>query len=484
MKIRTKSFKFKLWLYFVFFTAMIFSVLWLLQTVFLQSFYNAMVISNTKKAAQQIVSDSSQENITEIIDKLSHDNSMLVYITNEKGEILYSSDEFKEIHNRIRGGSGDKKDAKSDLKGRHSVYRELPELYDEFLEKLRSSENGVVDYETGSLYVYGTYIDYYGSEERAILYVSATIDAVSSSVTIISMQLVWVTILSLIVGFVLSWFIARKFASPVDSLSEKAKKLGEKDYTPEFRKGFCAELDELSDTLDKTNEKLNRSRSFQMELLANVSHDLRTPLTMIKGYAEMIRDISREDEQQCAEDVSVIIKETDRLTALVNEILEYSEMQTDTVKEEFTPVDLSRLLKRVSDSFESLYRSEQYVFERKIPENIMVKGNSSRLERAVFNLLDNAVRHTGDSKKVRITLTVEHHKAVIAITDFGSGIPAAELSHIWDRYYTSRQRKGGGVSGLGLAIVRQITERHGGCCSVQTETGKGSTFLIELPLSD
>ena len=476
-------------MYFVLFTAMIFIVLWLLQTVFLQSFYDAMVISNTKKAAAQIASQSGSSDIQEKIDELTRDNSLLVFITSEDGTILYSSDAFNGMHGKDMKPFKNERDEKEDfdeqfteLKQKHKGgYRILPETYGEFLDILKSAGGGTAEYKTGSLYICGSYINYYGSDEKAVLYVSASIDAVGSSVNIISMQLVWVTILSVIVGFILSWFIARRFAAPVDRLSEKARLLGENEYTEDFTKGFCSELDELSDTLDKTNIKLYQSRDFQMELLANVSHDLRTPITMIKGYAEMIRDISWEDKEQSSQDLAIVIKEADRLTALVNEIMEYSELKTNDIKEELVPVNISRIAEKTADSFRQLYKHEGIIVETDIAENIIVNGNSSRLERAFYNLMDNAFRHTDESKKIILKLSVSGGNARAEVTDFGNGIPETELELIWDRYYTSRKRKGKGVSGLGLAIVKQITEMHGGKCSVISQAGKGSTFIIELP---
>ena len=118
--------------------------------------------------------------------------------------------------------------------------------------------------------------------------------------------------LSVVIGFILAWFLSRSFSRPIAQLTDKAHRLSENGSDLPFREGLCKELDELNDTLDRTAEKLMQSREFQNEFLANVSHDLRTLLTMIKGYAEMIRDISREDEQQCAADVAVIVEEADR----------------------------------------------------------------------------------------------------------------------------------------------------------------------------
>ena len=478
MKLDRRSFKFRLWTYFILFTALIFTVLWLLQTVFLQSFYNAMVISNTKKAVSEIVSSSQSDDISTIIDKLSRDNSLLVFITDTDGKLLYSSDEFKMVHNRFRGNKEKKNRSGNDF----DDYRYLPDDYSEFLEQLEQSENGTAEFSDDSLYIYGTYFEYGSSGKNAVLYVSTVLEAVGSSVTIISMQLIWVTALSLLSGFILSWFIARKFALPVDRLSEKAKHLGEDDYSSDFKKGFCSELDELNETLDKTNEKLIRARDFQMELLADVSHDLRTPVTMIKGYAEMIQDISWEDEKSCREDLSVIIREADRLTALVNEIMEYSELKSDSSRSELEKLDLSALTDRVSDSFGLLHKPDQLIIKKDIASGISVPGNAGQLERVLYNLMDNASRHTGEDKTIEVSLHRTDGNAVLSVKDSGSGIDPSQLEHIWDRYYTSRMRKGKGASGLGLAIVRQITILHNGHCYAQSEPGKGSTFIVELPL--
>ena len=530
------TFKKKLWIYFTLFTALIFTMLWLLQTVFLQGFYNSMLIRNTKKVAGEIAENSTDEQINDIIDRLARDNSVLVFVTDKNGNLLYGSDEYKEIQNNLDGGkpgkTGGKKadvngfpeddkeftknreidedknldkikasdmssedaakealsESREDSKKNFQDFKkrgnrtELPMNFDDIYEELASDSPGVAELDLDGLYAYGTYIDYL-DEEGAVLYVSTTKDAVGSSVRIIRIQLIWVTIISLLVGFVLSWLLAKKFSSPVDTLSEKAKHLGTKEYEDGFGKGFCLELDDLSKNLDDTNVKLNRSREFQMELLSNVSHDLRTPLTMIKGYAEMIRDISWENDEDRNSDVQVIIKEADRLTALVNEILEYSELQSMTGEEssEFEDIDLSTLVRSTAERFEMLLRPENVTVEKDIADGIQIRGDGSRLERALYNLMDNAVRHTGSGKKIRVSLSEMDSKAYIRVTDFGNGISEEESKVIWDRYYTSRQRKGKGVSGLGLAIVKQIVTMHSGSCSVESTEGEGCTFVMVFP---
>lgn len=464
----------------MFFTAVIFAVLWLLQTVFLQSFYNGMIIKNTIAAADKIASKSDTSGITEYIDDLSRENSILVFVIDTDGNILYSSDEYKK---GPKDRSGEFNAVKAEFRGERGRYRELPENYDEFLSRLADSDDDEAELRSGDLYVYGRYISFCGSDEKSVLYIGTTLNAVGSTARIIRIQLLWVTALSVMIGFVLAWFMSRSFSRPVAQLNEKAHKLGEKSDEVPFRDGFCAELDELNDTLDTTAEKLRRSQEFQHDLLANVSHDLRTPLTMIKGYAEMIRDISREDEKQCAEDVAVIVEEADRLTALVNEILEYSELQMTDAEPVMSDVDLSETVNSVADSFGNLHTKDGYVFERSIAENIHISGNASRLQRAVYNLIDNAVRHAGEDKWIGISLKAENGKAVIEISDHGEGIAPEELERIWDRYYTKRQRQGKGVSGLGLAIVKQTVTLHKGKCEASSVIGSRTVFRIIIDIT-
>ena len=426
------------------FTAIIFIVLWLLQTVFLQGFYNSMLIDNTRRAAQQVKAAASSDDPVAAIDALTRENSLLVYITDTEGNVQLISDEYKSTHGRKHAASADEG---------------VPPQGENQGEK-----------------------DYTNSDDRSVLYVSVTLNAVGSTVTIISIQLAIVTAFSLAAGFVLAWFLARRFAKPVSQLSRKADHLGEDGYSADFDKGFCKELDGLSDTLDRTSDKIRQTKTFQNELLANVSHDLRTSLTMIKGYAEEVDEYSWQDEAQRHADIAVILREADRLTELVNEILAYSELRAQDGAEGFSQVDFSALMNRVTDTFALLYSRDGYAIERVAESGLTVSGNVSQLERMMFNLMDNAIRHTGVSKRVSLSLRDENGWAVLHITDFGRGIPAEQLDSIWERYVTARQRDGKGASGLGLAIVRQIVLLHQSECAVTSKEHVGSTFIIKLPI--
>lgn len=476
----TKSFRTKLWIWFAAFAAIILSLLWILQTVFLQRFYDRMMIGNIRSAAEEIIKNCEDEELDDLIDKLTVEDSLLVYITDDDGDVLYSSDAYNTFfRERPRQNMGKSRNDPRPRVNEKGVYRSLPDNYDRFLSELRKSETGKVGYTYDGHYIYGSYLRL-DDDDPAILYVSGNLGAVGAAASIIRMQLIWVTGLSLVLAFVIAWLIAKRFSGPINRLSVQAQMLGSEDYEDHFEKGFCRELDELDEAMSQSAAKLAEARDYQKELLANVSHDLRTPLTMIRGYAEMVRDVSWEDEAQRKADTDVIIKEADRLTALVNEILEYSRLREKNYKAALLEVDLSELTEEVLDRFEPLFSQEGGTIERDITPGCVVLGDRELLERAIYNLLDNATRHACEPEK-RITVTVRGNDRVcLEVRDYGEGIDPAELPHIWEKYYTNRQRGNKGVSGLGLAIVKQIAAIHHGDVKAESKPGEGSKFSLIL----
>ena len=480
---KTKTFRTKLWLCFVLFAGVIFGLLWLMQAVFLQTFYNGMLEKNTRQAARKIVSAAGSAELTDLIDTLSNENSLLVFITEKDGTILYSSDSYKSYYHAPETGKSDEENPYRQgqtMNWQAGNYRNLPDGYDDFLERLKSDSDGDIAYRSETQFICGAYIELEGGIP-AVLYTSAAFGAVGAAVSIIRTQLILVTLLSLVIAFVIAWFLARRFSVPVKELSRQAESLAEDQYETQFEKGFCSELDALSNSLDETAKKLAKARDYQKQLLANVSHDLRTPLTMIKGYAEIIRDVSWKDETQRNADTGIIIREADRLSALVNEILEYTRLQEGEMKEPFSELDFGILVKEVTGQFEPLLIREGIHLETKIADACIVMGDAALLKRAVYNLIDNAVRHMGDDR--RITISVSRTDSVLlAVTDYGTGIDEEELPYIWEKYYTARQRQNKGVSGLGLAIVKEIVGMHGAQCGVRSSKGNGSCFWISLPV--
>lgn len=280
-----------------------------------------------------------------------------------------------------------------------------------------------------------------------------------------------------LLGFIVARFIAR----PIVDVNRAAKTLAGGRYVPPAAGGY-REIAELKDTLARTAVELQKSEQLQRELVANLSHDLRTPLTMITGYSEAIRDLPGENS---AENIDVIIDEAERLTRLVNDVLDLSKLQSGTQVLSTAPVDLCVTVSGVAERVRRMTEKDGYTITVDGEKNMLVTADEVRLSQVIYNLLLNALAYTGEDRCVTVSCTTEGKCARVAFTDSGNGIPADELEHIWQRYYRVHKEeplRDSMSSGLGLSIVKAIVELHGGRCGVYSTVGKGSTFFFELPL--
>lgn len=486
---KPNSFGKKLWLYFLLFAALILGALWLLQTVFLQSLYDGMAINGTRRLAKKIAAQIDSEDFEERLDDWASEGSVLIFLTDQEGNILYSTDEHSSVYQKKpeheEGRQEDEKeDEKEDQQDSKSRARhDLPAKYHKFLERLKESPAGQVDYTTGSgsAYIYGQLLERASGSEPVVLYMSAPLGGAGAAVDILRMQLLWVTLASLALATVLAWLIARQFARPVAAITYQARCLPGGDPRVPYEPGFCRELDEVSLALKDTAGTLRRLENARRELLANVSHDLRTPLTMIKGYAELVREISWSDEEKREQDLGVIIRETDRLTALVNDILEYSAAQSAGQKAELGPLDLSRLIGGVLEQFAPLARQRDCEITGDVPPGLRVQADGKYMGRVLYNLLDNGLRYA--KERLVVTAKVRSGMAHVEVKDDGPGIPPEELPLVWERYFTSKQRGGRGSSGLGLAITKELLSAQKARFGVNSQVGGGTAFWFEVPLT-
>ncbi len=290
-------------------------------------------------------------------------------------------------------------------------------------------------------------------------------------------------LVAIVLAFVASGFVAMLVTKPVSEVTERAKQLARGNYSIEFKDHyFCREINELSETLDYACVEISKAEKMQEELVANVSHDFKTPLTMIKAYASMIREISGEDKEKRDAHAKVIIDESDRLTALVGDLLDLSKLRAGFGADEKTVFNLSEEVWRVAERFDFLKETEGYSIETEVSDDLYILANRSRIEQVLYNLIGNAVNYTGADKKVKVRLFVNGQNSRFEVSDTGRGIGKEEISTIWNRYYRSSEMHKRPVkgTGLGLSIVKGILEAHGYPFGVESEEGKGSTFWVEF----
>ena len=277
--------------------------------------------------------------------------------------------------------------------------------------------------------------------------------------------------------------MARSISEPIIETNRAARELRNSRYTRPPHSGGYREIAELNDTLVQAAEELGRVEDLQRALIANISHDLRTPLTMIQGYAEAMRDIP---DEVTPENMQIIIDETNRLSSMVNEVLDFSRLRTGQMELNRSVFSLTELVREICNRVSKMTAVEGYTVEIQAAEDVCVRADRGRISQVIYNLLGNALTYTGADKTVQLWLRSNATTARISISDSGEGIAADELPYIWDRYYRSRENHRRAVigSGLGLNICRAILELHGVRYGVESERGCGTVFWFELPLAD
>lgn len=311
-------------------------------------------------------------------------------------------------------------------------------------------------------------------------YVSSPLDENSIAYRINQRQLLITSIITILVGIIISFFFSNRLSKPITDLNEAAKKLSQGDFSVVFPDQGFTEVQELGHTLNLAKEELQITTQLQRELIANISHDLRTPLTLIKSYAEMIKDISGDVPAKREKHLDVIITETDRLTSLVTDVLRLSKIQSSTDELKIEPTNLSELCYETVKQFELSFSQNSILVDLQIEDDLYADIDRDKMNQVIYNFISNAITYA----KTQIVVSLKLVKNIIRldVIDDGQGIKLEEQDHIWERYYRSKenhQRTKAG-SGLGLSIVKAILNAHGFEYGVISEFGQGSDFYFEI----
>lgn len=317
------------------------------------------------------------------------------------------------------------------------------------------------------------------------MYVSTTINEYDFTINILTNQMIIVTGICLVFSLVISFLIAWQFSKPIWQFTATAKKIGDGDLTLKYKGNGYNEFDDLADALNYATAEMVKAEKFRRDFLTNVSHDIRTPLTLIKANAEMIRDLSGDVKEKRDRNIRTIINEADRLTLLVEDILDLSKLQAGVAEMQTTTVCLSDVASGVVSQFDVLRDRDGYVFETDIQPGIYVDCDSKRLTQVVYNLVGNAINYVGEDKKVIVRVYKTDDTAKVEITDHGKGIPEEEIDKVWERYYRSNQNKRNVVgSGIGLSIVKNILIGFKAEYGIESREGQGSTFWFSMKCSE
>jgi len=295
--------------------------------------------------------------------------------------------------------------------------------------------------------------------------------------------LLWGGLAAIAIALILTLGLSRRILAPVRTLTQAAKRLGQGDFAQRVQVNDRGEVGELAQTFNSMASQMERTKQLRQNLTADVAHELRTPLSNVRGYLEAIRDgVIKPD----AATIQSLNEETVLLSRLLDDLQELSLAEAGELKLTFQAEDIGELITQAVVAIQPQAAAQGISMSTDIPHNLPpVNIDAHRIAQVLHNLLRNAVAHTIRGDAVTVTAKQQGDWVEVAVADTGEGIPAEDLPNIFERFYRvdkSRSRATGG-SGLGLTIAKYLVEAHGGKIEVQSGLGKGSLFLFTLPVA-
>lgn len=421
---------------------------WLTQVVFINRIYEYYKINQLKSYSEQIVQAINNNNemlISELIDK---SNARVIAIT--ENDIVIAG------NNRGHGmrGLGIPEILLRPTNTTRVVKYEHPFLHIEYLSIVRP-------------FLY--------NGKPAILIMSLPEASINDSVNLFKEVFWWIFALTIVSTLVVSSYMSKKFTRPIQILKNAAHEIASGNLNVKINYKEEDELGELAKSMNTMVKQLSITDKFRKDLIANISHDLKTPLGLIRGYSEMLLDYYGEDKEKREKYLNTVIKETERMSKLVDDVLQLSKLQSGMVEVKEETIDLEKLIFEILDIFEI------QILEKNIEvrlENLKVKVVADRemIKRAIINIISNAIASMENGGTFSITAELQDKNVLIKISDTGCGIPEKDLEHIFDRFY--KGNKSG--TGLGLAIVKEILTLHQSDFGIRSKEGEGTTFYFTL----
>ena len=447
----------KIFMYLAIFSLFILIFLFFFQVIFIDTFYEWTKTRTIKNLSKDILITEKDTSLYDKLDRVSYKENVCIELTNSNGDNLYSS-----YGNNCRLRS-------KTIKRKFILSNKETNTYN--LVNNFTKEKSIMSATklSNNLYVF----------------ISTSLIPLDSTINIIEQQLIVVSIVVLFLSIVVAYFISKRLSLPIIKISKAAKLISKGKLKTKFETtSDIKELVDLTNALNDMKDELSKTEELQKDLMANVSHDLKTPLTMIKAYAELILDININDKEKCKNNLNIIIEEVNRLNTLVNDILNLTKVESNLEKLEKSEFDLIKLIKRIVKQHNIYVIKDGYNIEF-IHGNIkelVIEADKKKIEQVIYNLLNNALNYTGEDKKVIIKVEENDIDYTIMVIDSGKGIDKKEIDHIFDRYYRSKKNHKRYVygTGLGLSIVKNILLLHNYEYGVTSKKNKGTTFYFKI----
>ncbi len=443
-----------IWSTFIGLIFVIFLSLFLIQTLFYSQFYGFLKKQELVNQVETINLIMYGNNYEAELDTLSFNENLNIAIffeENEELDIIYNPTNI------------------ITLSQAYSIITSSGKTYEQYNEETEN-EDGLI--------VCISYFEFKGDICYVYINTPMTGSAINRSIT--QYQIIISAIITMILGIVVAYFLSSYLAKPIKDINDAAFLLSNGDYTVTFPEDGYDEIMQLGDSLNKAKDELMKTDILQKEFIANVSHDLRTPLTLIQSYAEMIRDISGENKEKREAHLEVIISEVNRLSSLVTDVLEMTKINANTKQLDIKEVNLCNLITTVLDQVKLPITQNNIKLTTKM-EDVKVLVDESTFKQVIYNFILNAITYT--KSEIYVLLEIIDDNIIFSVVDNGDGIKEEDINQIWDRYYRSQENherhKHG--SGLGLSIVKSILEAHKLEYGAESEYGHGARFYVKFP---
>lgn len=472
----------KIFLTLALFSAVILVILWLCQVVFLDTIYKTIKTSEIRTAAERITEHIDSQELEEYSESIAYRNDLCVLIMRVSNNMPVKK--MISVHTQQNCAIHNIQSYSINTLYNNAMESEDHRIMQRFLFDTPSRSYLLIDedFNPGTdqpeIIIYSSVVNNSAGKTFFIM-LNSVISPVSATTRTLFYLLILISGLLIVLSVVLALVFSRSISKPIEEINESAKRLAKRDYTASFTEDGFREVAELGCTLNTAARELSKVDDLCRELIANISHDLRTPLTMITGYGEVMRDLPGENTP---ENVQIIIDEANRLTSLVNDVLDISKFQSGQQKFECKTFCLTDSVKTAVTRYAKLCEHEGYNITFEYNEDIFVNSDETRILQVLYNLINNAITYTGTDKTVKIRQSAVGGKVRISVTDTGDGIPQDKIELIWERYYKvdAVHKRAAIGTGLGLSIVKQIIDMAHGSCGVDSTPGKGSTFWFEL----
>ncbi|MCK9198196.1 MAG: HAMP domain-containing histidine kinase [Bacilli bacterium] len=481
------SIKWKIFYYLFGFCAILLVILWLFQITFLESFYKSIKLNQIKSNATTISKNIDNDNLMDLIKNISMSNDSCIVIVDKNNEATYEYSSYRNcMLNDISILQIEYLISKANDNGGELIgYYDKNELkFGNIIDPnypFNIGSDSTVSLDTPQTLIYVKSI-LKSNGEQITLFISSFTTPVNATISTLRIQLIYITLIMVVLSALLAFLISKKVSKPIESINSSAKVLAKGNYDVIFNSKGYKEINELSETLSYTANELSKVEALRRELIANISHDLRTPLTLIAGYAEAMRDLPNENN---FENAQIILEEANRLSALVSDALDISKLQSGVVELNIEDFNLTKLLESSIKRISELVKNDGYSILFEYDDDVYVSADESKISQVFYNLLINAINYSHENKEIIVKQKTFENEVRIDVIDNGEGIDKEDLSKIWDRYYKvdKNHKRSFSGSGIGLSIVKSIMTLHKTKYGVDSEKDKGSDFWFYLKKS-